>query len=101
MGEFGKGLIWHREATIDAKAFLGSVGAGRSITQAREGQELFAQGDPADALFLYPERKGVLAQIWSDRVGCAVVNAGAKMHRRAGAKMHHGGCLRSAFQFDW
>jgi CRP/FNR family transcriptional regulator, cyclic AMP receptor protein len=36
---------------FDPKAFLASVGAGRSITTSRNGEVIFSQGDPADALF--------------------------------------------------
>ena len=36
---------------FDPKAFLASVGEGRSIAKSREGQVIFSQGDPADALF--------------------------------------------------
>ena len=40
------------QSTFDPKAFLASVGEGRStIEDAQEGQVIFAQGDPADALF--------------------------------------------------
>ena len=36
---------------FDPKAFLASVGKGRNIIKAREGEVIFSQGDPADALF--------------------------------------------------
>jgi CRP-like cAMP-binding protein len=36
---------------FDLKVFLASVGAGRSITKPRQGEVIFSQGDPADALF--------------------------------------------------
>src|SRR5215212_8527512 len=36
---------------FDPKAFLANVGEGRSITKSREGEVIFSQGDPADALF--------------------------------------------------
>jgi CRP/FNR family transcriptional regulator, cyclic AMP receptor protein len=42
---------------FDPKAFLASVGAGRSIAKAREGQVIFSQGDPADALFYIQKGK--------------------------------------------
>jgi CRP/FNR family cyclic AMP-dependent transcriptional regulator len=42
---------------FDPKAFLASVGAGRSIAKAREGQVIFSQGDPADALFYLQKGK--------------------------------------------
>jgi CRP/FNR family cyclic AMP-dependent transcriptional regulator len=43
--------------SFDPKAFLASVGAGRSITQSREGELIFSQGDPADALFYIQKGK--------------------------------------------
>ncbi len=36
---------------FDPKAFLASVGEGRNIIKAREGEVIFSQGDSADALF--------------------------------------------------
>jgi CRP/FNR family transcriptional regulator, cyclic AMP receptor protein len=36
---------------FNPKAFLASLGEGRSITTPSEGQVIFSQGDPADALF--------------------------------------------------
>ena len=42
---------------FDQKAFLASVGAGRSITEPRDGEIIFSQGDPADALFYIQEGK--------------------------------------------
>ncbi len=43
--------------SFDPKAFLASVGAGRSITKSREGELIFSQGDPADALFYIQKGK--------------------------------------------
>jgi CRP/FNR family transcriptional regulator, cyclic AMP receptor protein len=37
--------------SFDPVTFLASVGTGRTITQPREGQVIFSQGDPADAVF--------------------------------------------------
>jgi CRP-like cAMP-binding protein len=37
--------------SFDPKAFLASAGAGRTVKEMREGQVIFSQGDPADALF--------------------------------------------------
>ena len=34
---------------FDPKSFLASVGEGRSISKLREGEVIFAQGDPAEA----------------------------------------------------
>jgi CRP/FNR family transcriptional regulator, cyclic AMP receptor protein len=42
---------------FDPKAFLASVGEGRTIRRAREGQVIFSQGDPADALFYIQKGK--------------------------------------------
>ena len=39
------------QSAFDPKALLASVGAGRSTMKLRAGQVVFAQGDPADALF--------------------------------------------------
>src|SRR5687767_5874765 len=38
-------------SVFDPRAFLASVGEGRSIRKFRGGEVIFAQGDPADALF--------------------------------------------------
>ena len=43
--------------SFDPKAFLASVGEGRSISKVREGEVIFAQGDPADALFYIQKGK--------------------------------------------
>ena len=43
------------EGSFDAKAFLASVGEGRSMTKPRDGDVIFSQGDPADALFYIQE----------------------------------------------
>ncbi len=43
--------------SFDPKAFLANVGAGRSITKSREGELIFSQGDPADALFYIQKGK--------------------------------------------
>jgi CRP/FNR family transcriptional regulator, cyclic AMP receptor protein len=45
------------KAVFDSKAFLATVGAGRSITNWNKGQVIFAQGDPADALFYIQKGK--------------------------------------------
>jgi CRP/FNR family transcriptional regulator, cyclic AMP receptor protein len=42
---------------FDPKAFLASVGEGRSILQRKVGQTIFSQGDPADALFFLQKGK--------------------------------------------
>jgi CRP-like cAMP-binding protein len=43
--------------SFDPKAFLASVGVGRSITKSHEGELIFSQGDPADALFYIQKGK--------------------------------------------
>src|SRR5687767_11176708 len=43
--------------SFDPKAFLASVGVGRSITTSRDGEVIFSQGDPADALFYIQKGK--------------------------------------------
>jgi CRP-like cAMP-binding protein len=47
--------------SFDSKAFLVSVGEARSISKFREGEVIFAQGDPAYLLFYI--RKGMLALV--------------------------------------
>jgi CRP-like cAMP-binding protein len=42
---------------FDPKAFLASVGEGRSILKRKVGQTIFSQGDPADALFFLQKGK--------------------------------------------
>jgi CRP/FNR family cyclic AMP-dependent transcriptional regulator len=42
---------------FDPKAFLASVGEGRRIIKSREGDVIFDQGDPADALFYIQKGK--------------------------------------------
>jgi CRP/FNR family transcriptional regulator, cyclic AMP receptor protein len=42
---------------FDPKAFLASVGEGRSISKPREGEVIFSQGDAADALFYVQKGK--------------------------------------------
>ena len=43
--------------SFNPKAFLASVGEGRSITKSREGEVIFSQGEPADALFYIQKGK--------------------------------------------
>ena len=57
---------------FDPKAFLTSVGDGRSIAKSREGQVIFSQGDPADALF-YVQRGKVKVTTLSSHGKEAVV----------------------------
>jgi CRP/FNR family cyclic AMP-dependent transcriptional regulator len=59
-------------AEFDAKAFLTKASTGRSISLYRKKQVIFAQGDPADAVF-YIDRGQVKLTVVSDRGKSAVV----------------------------
>lgn len=45
------------KASFDPKAFLASVGEGKTITKYRKGQAVFLQGDVADAVFYLQKGK--------------------------------------------
>ncbi len=61
-----------KQATgFDAKAFL-TKAAGRSVSTYRKKQVVFAQGDPADAVF-YIERGQIKLTVVSDRGKSAIV----------------------------
>jgi CRP/FNR family cyclic AMP-dependent transcriptional regulator len=45
------GAMKTKQPIFDTKSFLTKVGKGRTITAYRKNQPIFAQGDPADALF--------------------------------------------------
>ncbi len=57
---------------FDAKEFLTKAGTGRSASSYRKKQVIFAQGDPADAVF-YLERGQVKLAVVSQRGRSAVV----------------------------
>jgi len=59
-------------AEFDAKAFLTKASEGRSVSAYRKKQVIFAQGDPADAVF-YLERGQVKLTVVSDQGKSAVV----------------------------
>ena len=59
-------------AAFDAKAFLTKASEGRSVSAYRRKQVIFAQGDPADAVF-YLERGQVKLTVVSDQGKSAVV----------------------------
>jgi CRP/FNR family cyclic AMP-dependent transcriptional regulator len=59
-------------AGFDAKAFLTKAGTGRSTSPYRKKQVVFAQGDPADAVF-YLERGQIKLTVVSERGKSAVV----------------------------
>ena len=53
-------------AGFDAKAFLTKASTGRSVAAYRKKHVIFAQGDPADAVF-YLEKGQVTLTVVSDR----------------------------------
>jgi CRP/FNR family transcriptional regulator, cyclic AMP receptor protein len=57
-----------KESDFDIEAYLSSAGTGRRIIQAKRGQPIFSQGDPADCVFYL--HKG--------RIKISVVSAGGK-----------------------
>ncbi len=59
-------------AAFDAKAFLTKAGTGRSTSPYRKKQVVFAQGDPADAVF-YLERGQIKLTVVSEQGKSAVV----------------------------
>jgi CRP/FNR family transcriptional regulator, cyclic AMP receptor protein len=61
-----------KPAVFDAKVFLTKAGTGRSVSSYRRRQMIFAQGDPADAVF-YLERGQVKLTVVSQRGRSAVV----------------------------
>jgi CRP-like cAMP-binding protein len=44
-------IIRKQELPFDTKAFLATIGQGRTISEYRANRVVFSQGDPADALF--------------------------------------------------
>jgi CRP/FNR family cyclic AMP-dependent transcriptional regulator len=46
-----------KEQPFDVKMFLATVNGGRTVSNYRENQEIFSQGDPADAVFYIQEGK--------------------------------------------
>jgi CRP/FNR family cyclic AMP-dependent transcriptional regulator len=59
-------------AAFDAKSFLTKVGTGRSVSPYQKKDILFAQGEPADAVF-YLDRGQVKLTVVSERGKSAVV----------------------------
>jgi CRP-like cAMP-binding protein len=64
--------------SFNPKAFLASVGAGRRITKSREGELIFSQGDPADALFYIQKGKVKITTVseHGKEAVVAILNAG-------------------------
>ena len=61
-----------KPAKVDAKTFLTKAGTGRSVSAYRKNQVIFAQGDPADAVF-YLERGQVKLAVLSKAGKSAIV----------------------------
>jgi CRP/FNR family transcriptional regulator, cyclic AMP receptor protein len=40
-----------RKRSFDVKVFLSTVDGGRTVSNYRKNQKVFAQGDPADSVF--------------------------------------------------
>jgi CRP/FNR family cyclic AMP-dependent transcriptional regulator len=64
--------------SFDPKAFLSSAGAGRSIAQWREGEIIFSQGDPADAVFYIRKGKVKVTTVSAHAKEAVVAILGAK-----------------------
>jgi len=64
--------IKRRRPSFDPKSFLAKVGEGRSIGKYRKDEILFAQGDPADAVF-YIQKGKVKITVVSEQGKEAVV----------------------------
>ena len=61
-----------KPAKVDAKTFLTKAGTGRSVSAYRKNHVIFAQGDPADAVF-YLERGQVKLAVLSKGGKSAIV----------------------------
>jgi CRP/FNR family cyclic AMP-dependent transcriptional regulator len=74
----GKRASLVEASKFDAKAFLSSVGSGRSIEKYPRKKNIFQQGDPADAVFYIQSGKielSVVSQQGKERV-IAILSAG-------------------------
>ena len=60
------------KSAFDAQVFLAKVGEGKSILQFKKGQNVFVQGDPADAVF-YIQKGEIKLTVLSDHGKEAVV----------------------------
>jgi CRP/FNR family transcriptional regulator, cyclic AMP receptor protein len=61
-----------RRPSFDSKTFLARVGKGRSVREYRQGQVVFSQGEPADAVF-YVQKGKVKLTVVSEQGKEAVV----------------------------
>jgi CRP-like cAMP-binding protein len=60
------------KASFDPKTFLADVGEGKTITKYRRGKVVFAQGEPADAVF-YIQKGRVKLTVFSEQGKEAVI----------------------------
>jgi CRP/FNR family cyclic AMP-dependent transcriptional regulator len=65
-------MATRRQPSFDPKSFFAKVGEGRSIGEYRKDQRVFAQGDPADAVF-YIQRGKVKVTVVSEQGKEAVI----------------------------
>jgi hypothetical protein len=54
----GRRKIAKKKRDFDPHAFLATLGEGRKSVLFRQKQGIFAQGDTANAVFLYPDGQG-------------------------------------------
>src|SRR2546430_17286574 len=52
-----------KPVTFDPKSFLAKIGTGRTITEYQKKATIFAQGDPADAIFYIQQGKVKLSVV--------------------------------------
>jgi CRP/FNR family transcriptional regulator, cyclic AMP receptor protein len=60
-----------RKTAFDVKTFLATVNGGRTVSMYKKDQEIFSQGDPADAVFYIQEGKvkvGVISESGKEAV---------------------------------
>jgi CRP-like cAMP-binding protein len=67
-----------RKTPFDSKSFLAKAGTGRRIATHRPGETIFAQGDPADAVFYVQKGKVKLSVVspQGKEAVIAILNAG-------------------------
>ena len=64
-----------RRPSFDPKSFLAKVGDGRSIDRFGKDQIVFAQGDPADAVFYIQKGKAKVTVVSEQGKEAVVANA--------------------------
>src|SRR5688500_20320198 len=73
-----------RRASFNPKAFLAKVGDGRRIDKYRKGQNIFSQGDPADAVFYIQSGKAKITVVSEQGKEAVVAILGRSEERRVG-----------------